>query len=214
MSSERHEGAAENPLARIRVGDAERDSVVETLNTAVGQGRITPEEFDERLTATLAAKTFGELDSIVVDLPVPPPSAAHGPASNHTPATVGRAGEQLVLRASWDNEKRTGRWTVPESIRSEAVSASVILDFLQATTPHRVIDIEISGGMGATTLIVPVEWGVNTDMLSKSWGTIRNQVSQEPTGGAPLIKVWGSLGMGSLTARHANYFERRRLEKQ
>lgn len=213
MSSARPGDGSENPLARIRVGDAERDAVVDTLNSAVGQGRITPEEFEERLAATLAAKTFGDLDVIVADLPVPPPSQVSGAVPNRTPVPMGPTSEQLVLRSTWDNEKRTGRWTVPSHIRAEPVGANVILDFLQATTPHRVIDIEITSGVGATTVIVPTDWGVNTDQLSKSWGTIRNQVSVESSGGAPQIIVHGTMGMSTFTARHANYFERRRLEK-
>lgn len=201
----------ENPLARIRVGDAERDDVVDTLNEAVGQGRISPEEFDQRVSETLAAKTYRDLDAIVADLPVPPPSEAAGGGYGGQPAPG--TSEPLVLRATWDNEKRVGRWDVPTHIRIEPVAANVVLNFLEAHCPHRAIDIEVTSGMGTTTVIIPDDWGVSVDHLSKGWGAIRSEVSAAPFKGAPQVIVHGSVGMGSFAARHAGFFERRRLEK-
>lgn len=55
----------------IRIGDAERDAVATALHDHFAQGRVTREELDERLDATLAAKTHGELREVVKDLPDP-----------------------------------------------------------------------------------------------------------------------------------------------
>lgn len=53
----------------IRASDAERDAVVERLRRALGQGRLTMEEYDGRVAAAYAAKTRGELAPLTQDLP-------------------------------------------------------------------------------------------------------------------------------------------------
>ena len=66
----------------IRVSDADRDRVTAQLRDHFAAGRITPGELDERLSAALNAKTFGELRRIMADLPGPVPAplgAAPGP---------------------------------------------------------------------------------------------------------------------------------------
>ncbi|MGH3785806.1 MAG: DUF1707 SHOCT-like domain-containing protein [Pseudonocardiaceae bacterium] len=47
----------------LRVSDAEREHVGELLQRAVGQGRITVDEFTERMDAAMAARTRGELNA-------------------------------------------------------------------------------------------------------------------------------------------------------
>jgi hypothetical protein len=55
----------------LRASDADREQVAERLRLAATEGRLVPEEFEERLGAALVARTYGELDAIVADLPVP-----------------------------------------------------------------------------------------------------------------------------------------------
>ncbi|WP_157570298.1 DUF1707 SHOCT-like domain-containing protein [Microtetraspora malaysiensis] len=57
------------PRDGLRIGDRERDEVTAALHDAFAQGRITREELDERLDATLAAKTEGDLRRVTADLP-------------------------------------------------------------------------------------------------------------------------------------------------
>jgi hypothetical protein len=63
----------------LRVGDAERDVMAESLHEHFVQGRLDREELDERLAATLTAKTTGDLRAIDRDLPKPP--AAYDPGA-------------------------------------------------------------------------------------------------------------------------------------
>ena len=55
----------------VRVSDAEREAVVERLNLATSEGRLTLEEFGDRVAEALAARTRGDLDRVVTDLPAP-----------------------------------------------------------------------------------------------------------------------------------------------
>lgn len=53
----------------IRASDAERELVVERLQRAVGTGRLTVAEFEERAAAAYAATTRAELAELTKDLP-------------------------------------------------------------------------------------------------------------------------------------------------
>jgi hypothetical protein len=55
---------------RIRASDADRDRVATLLREHHAAGRLTAEEFHERMDAALTAKTLGELDDLLADLPV------------------------------------------------------------------------------------------------------------------------------------------------
>jgi hypothetical protein len=60
---------------RLRASDADREAVAERLREAHAQGRLTVEEFSERLDATYASRTHGELVPITEDLPADRPAA-------------------------------------------------------------------------------------------------------------------------------------------
>jgi DNA-binding PadR family transcriptional regulator len=54
---------------RIRTSDADRDRVTARLRDHYAEGRLTHAELDERMTAALTARTFGDLRKIMADLP-------------------------------------------------------------------------------------------------------------------------------------------------
>jgi DUF1707 SHOCT-like domain len=53
----------------LRASDADREHVVERLREAAAEGRLLAEELEHRLGAALSARTYGELDAVVADLP-------------------------------------------------------------------------------------------------------------------------------------------------
>jgi len=59
---------AGNP--RIRASDDDRERAVALLREHHAAGRLTVEEFNERLDKAYAAKTLGDLDELMSDLPV------------------------------------------------------------------------------------------------------------------------------------------------
>lgn len=62
----------------IRVSDADRERVAERLREHYAAGRLSADELDERLSAALSAKTFGDLRAVLVDLPEPGPIGPQG----------------------------------------------------------------------------------------------------------------------------------------
>ncbi len=57
------------PDPRLRASDADRDRAAEALREHHATGRLSMEEFQERLDRVYAAKTLGELDELMADLP-------------------------------------------------------------------------------------------------------------------------------------------------
>jgi hypothetical protein len=53
----------------MRTSDADRERVAERLRKAAGEGRLEPDELEQRLETALSARTYGELDEVEADLP-------------------------------------------------------------------------------------------------------------------------------------------------
>jgi hypothetical protein len=56
-----------------RAADGDRERVAERLRLALEEGRLDLNEYDERVGRAYGAKTYGELDRLLKDLPVPAP---------------------------------------------------------------------------------------------------------------------------------------------
>ena len=85
----------------IRAADADRERVAAALREEMAVGRLTMDEFEDRLSRTYAAKTWSELRVLTTDLPVDitfdgevrkapaakpaMPQPAGGPPSRHFP---------------------------------------------------------------------------------------------------------------------------------
>lgn len=57
------------PASGMRVGDADREATAAILREHFAQGRLTHEEFSQRLSAALTAKTDIDLAKLTSDLP-------------------------------------------------------------------------------------------------------------------------------------------------
>jgi len=91
------------PDDHLRVGTVERDATARVLNKAFEEGRLTPDELDERLEACFSAKTRGDLTALTADLPVdppPPPKPNTDVATRDVPEAPIRSKEQM-LRDIW-----------------------------------------------------------------------------------------------------------------
>jgi hypothetical protein len=70
----------------LRASDADREQVAERLRHAATEGRLHDDELEERMGQAFSARTYGELDRLVVDLPEPidrrppPPGRVRVPA--------------------------------------------------------------------------------------------------------------------------------------
>jgi hypothetical protein len=63
----------------LRVSDAERNAVIDSLRQHAGEGRLTVDELSQRIDQAYNAKTVGQLDAVQSDLPRPPVGALIAP---------------------------------------------------------------------------------------------------------------------------------------
>jgi Domain of unknown function (DUF1707) len=73
----------------LRASDADRDAVAERLRQAAVEGRLEPWELEERLHTALRARTYGDLDPLLRDLP--------GRSVARPRQTTGRSGPGLAV---------------------------------------------------------------------------------------------------------------------
>jgi Flp pilus assembly protein TadB len=72
--------------SKIRASDADREQIAERLRHATAEGRLLAHELEERLAVALRARTYGELDAVVADLP----RESHKPAARRPGSQVAR----------------------------------------------------------------------------------------------------------------------------
>ncbi|GII22333.1 hypothetical protein Pme01_19300 [Planosporangium mesophilum] len=182
----------------MRLSDADRERVVGWLNAAVTEGRLTLAEFEERVDAVLRAKTYGEVEPHLADLPV-------GMASG------GRPSRDLVeLRSTAASLTRRGRWAVPRRLVVRNKAGSVKLDFAEAVIDHPVVEIDVNVLAGNTVLILPAGATADIDDVRMTAGHARSTVpaSYDVPDGRPRFVVTGSQKAGNLTVRYRRRFLR------
>jgi hypothetical protein len=62
--------------AMLRAADADRQQIAERLKHALDEGRLSLHEYDDRVKRVYESTTYGELQPLVADLPMPGMSAA------------------------------------------------------------------------------------------------------------------------------------------
>jgi hypothetical protein len=90
----------------IRASDADRDRTASLLREHHAAGRLTTEEFGERLDRALVAKTVGDIDALLKDLPgidfyrLPDASLTRYPRPRYA-APSGSGRRSAAWRAAW-----------------------------------------------------------------------------------------------------------------
>jgi len=105
-----------------RIGDADRDKAAEYLREHMAEGRLDQEEFDDRLTRALTAKTQSDLDPLFTDLPGPRPGSSVVPAEPFK-APPWQAGTSSVAArpAARPPAKQSPGWAIATSVAWPAV---------------------------------------------------------------------------------------------
>ena len=84
--------------SRLRASDEDRDRALDVLRAAAGDGRLTAEEFGERMEAALSARTLGDLAALTADLTAP------------------QAREVTRIDQRLGSVRQAGRWLVPRRL--------------------------------------------------------------------------------------------------
>ncbi len=188
----------------LRVSHEDRDQVAEQLRVAAGDGRLTADELDERLETALTARTYGELEVLLTDLP-------SSPGAVLAPAPVPEAKELVQLKVSHSLIKRDGRWVVPRRLEVEARHGNVILDFSDAIISQPTLDLSLSVAHGNMVLIVPPGVLVDLDSVTNGHGNIHQRVRHDSDTSVKLmVTATGNVRHGNLVVRSPRGLRTRR----
>ena len=165
-------------LPALRASDAERDQVVERLRDASAEGRLTLEEFIERMTSAYEAHTHAELEQLTRDLP-----AAGAPV-------VSRRRPTRFLLSLFGSTEREGRIRVRRRVGCLAVFGNIDLDLRQATLEGDVITVVVCGAFAAADVYVPEGVEVDFRGLSLFGHTRASGNEPQPRPGTPLVRVF------------------------
>ena len=189
----------------LRASHADRDLVVEQLRVAAGDGRLSPEELDERLELALTARTYAELATLVADLPAA--GTAVSPASlsptSLSPVVAPSAPKDLIrLHCSSGRAERRGRWVVPNRMDLKVSSGHITLDFTEAVIMQRMLHIDADVRSGHITLITKPGIVVDADDVTVRNGRVKVRAPWSTDVPELLrIDVAGKCGSGHISAR-------------
>ncbi|MDQ0751039.1 hypothetical protein QF034_005270 [Streptomyces africanus] len=190
-------------VSELRASDAERDRIADILRDALAEGRLTADEHAERIEGVLRAKTVGELDVFIRDLPAahrqgPGPSPAPAPYRPTAGAFPIDPDDNVV--AIFSSAVRKGRWRTGRRIHAYAIFGSVEIDLSEALFDHQQVMIKAFSVFGSVEIRVPE----NVSLRGMGGGVLGSfEVDTLDSGDpeAPVLYVDGWAVLGSVEAR-------------
>ncbi|MFC4004507.1 DUF1707 domain-containing protein [Prauserella oleivorans] len=208
---------------QLRASDADRERVAQLLHSAMGEGRITMSELEERLSTVYAAKTLGELDPVVADLPgtLTLPTAQHLPVQQPQPnlpeTRIGGTPGSATSVAIMSGVTRKGRWVVPRQHNSVAFWGGVELDLRDARFAEKHCTITAVAIMGGIDITVPDDIhvevtgiGVMGAFETKTKKSAADEDAVPP--GAPVLRVNGLAFWGGVEVRRVPRTTKKQIE--
>ena len=162
----------------LRVSDAQRERVAVALREHCAEGRLTLEELSERLDEAYRARTAGELEAAVRELPA---EAAPRPRRSPKRFTV----------AIFGGVERRGRWRVPRRSFVLTLFGGSDLDLRHAEIDSDVVTIWVFDIFGGADLYVPEGVEVDVGGFALFGGIDEHGADTPPRRGTPLVRVRG-----------------------
>lgn len=191
-----------------RLSDGDRERVVEVLKTSCSEGRLTLDEFSERVGAAYQAVSLEDLVPVLADLPHRFGSDLAGVVGRLPEAVVPAVPEVAARPATrWTvsimgGSQRRGRWRLREKTSAVAVMGGCQLDLRKAQVEGPAVDITAVAVMGGIDIIVPE--GIEVDLGGIAiMGGKDSRLKHAPIlPGSPIIRVkafafWGAVNVRS-----------------
>jgi hypothetical protein len=177
----------------LRASDGDRERVAKILHDAMAEGRLTVAELEERLDKVYAAKTFGELEPLLRDLPVAYQQTRPAPQSRAVAVPhnrVGGRGTTSSAIAIMSGTERKGEWVVPPTFNTFALMGGVEIDLTQARFEDRETTIQAFALMGGIDITVPDDITVHVTGVG-FMGAFEDHARVVGPPGAPVVKITG-----------------------
>lgn len=183
----------------MRVSNAEREAILARLHAATEEGRLDLDEFAERSRQAYEARTYGEVERLLADLPdtgaalaVPQRPVPEGPT-------------ELRLKPTGSSVKRDGDWVVPPKIHINATGSSVKLDCRHAVIRTDTVDLDVKLLGSSLTVVLP-EGAYAVDDNTEVFGSsVKNRATYKG-GTAIRFSVTGKATGSSVNFRHERRF--------
>jgi class 3 adenylate cyclase len=174
-----------------RVADADRDRTVTQLRENVVEGRLTLDEFSERVGLVLQARTRGDLDVVMADLPrTQQPEAGASPRKQ-------RRWHVAVM----SGHSTKGRWRISGKTNAVAVMGGCDMDLRRAEIEGPEVEITAVAFWGGIDIIVPEGFDVELRGFSFMGGRSLRLRDVPIVPGSPRIVVRGFAVMGGIDVK-------------
>jgi DUF1707 SHOCT-like domain len=178
-------------LPESRVSDAEREQAAARLRDAAVDGRLTLDELSDRLEQAYGARTAGELEAVVADLPVT--------ATPTVPAPRGSARRTLV--AIMSGHQLRGRFRLAGSLTAIAFMGGCEIDLRHAVLEGSEVKVRCFAFMGGIDVVVPEGIEVHDSGFAFMGGRNMSVKDARPLPGTPLVRIQGYAVMGAVNVR-------------
>ncbi|TDQ05955.1 DUF1707 SHOCT-like domain-containing protein [Labedaea rhizosphaerae] len=201
----------------LRASDADRERVAKVLHDSMAEGRLTVAELEERLTTVYAAKTIGQLEPVLSDLPVELHDVT--PGTRPVPAVAGfqppdrRIGGRPVSHnavAVMSGVERHGHWVVPEKFNVVCVMGGAELDLTEASFAAGEVTIQVTAIMGGAEIKVPDDITVHVNGFG-FLGAFVDEAHVVGPPGSPVVRITGFAMMGGVAVQRTK--RRRRISE-
>lgn len=175
----------------VRVADADRDRAVTLLREHAVEGRLTLDEFSQRVGLALQARTQRDLHTAMADLPevaVPQEVSTRRPARRSFVAVM-------------SGSRAKGRWRVGAHTTAVAVMGGCEMDLRQAEIEGPEVVITAVAFWGGVHVIVPEGIDVQLEGFSFMGGRHLRLRDVPVVPGSPRIRVRGYAVMGGIHVR-------------
>lgn len=198
---------------RVLVSDADRARMADVIGDAYAEGRLNREEYEERLTATLGARTAADLVPVLDGLPPATIAAALAPLTGmavalpphpapatgwHPPAGVDSSSSAVV--AIFGGATRKGEWVVPPQLTAFAMFGGVELDLTHVTFAQAESEIIAVAVMGGVEITVPEGLTVHVDGVG-IFGGFDQKAEGPGQPGAPVLRIKGAALFGGVEVK-------------
>ena len=153
-------------------GDADRSKALVTLRDAAVEGRLTLDEFADRVERTELARTFEDLEAVTADLP-----------------SAGSADLPVKHGAWFSRLQRSGRWELAASSKVLSVCGTIDLDLGRATLHGAETVMHVRNVFGTVTILVPRGVEVSVDGNDAFSTREIDLPDSGPVGDAPRLRV-------------------------
>jgi len=165
----------------------DRIQVAQLLSEAAANGRLTLDQYEDRLSKTYAAGTYDQLQRLTNDLPEA--MEFRRGKSRPAPSTM-----LLAILSGFD---RSGRWYVPGRMTTVTLFGGGVVDLRYADFTSSDVEIHAYSILGGQTILLPPE--VNVDIKGRGViGGFDTTVEDTGSPGAPTVRIKGFSLLGGV----------------